>query len=51
MVLLETICSPVPTNCNKTGVIAPIPEAETFAVSVPSIAAKASPKYKLLGVV
>ena len=29
--------------------MAPIPEAETLAVSVPSIAAKASPKYKLLG--
>ena len=31
--------------------IAPIPEADTLAVSVPSIAASASPKHKLLGVV
>ena len=44
------MCSPAPTNCNKTAVIAPIPEAATLAVSVPSMTAKASPKCKFEGV-
>jgi hypothetical protein len=39
--------SPAPHNCIKVGVF-PIPEADTFAVSVLSIAIALS-KYKLLG--
>ncbi len=50
MVLLETTWSPAPQSCIITGVMAPIPDAVTFAVSVPSMAANASPKYKLEGV-
>ncbi len=49
MVLEDTIWSPVLHNCNSVGVIAPMPEAATLAVSVPSIAARASPRFKLLG--
>ena len=49
IVLLETTWSPCPQSCKIVGVIAPIPEAETLAVSVPSIAANALSKYRLLG--
>ena len=38
-------------NCKMVGVMAPIPLAATLAVCVPSIAARASPKYILEGVV
>ena len=41
--------SPALQSCKIAGVIAPIPVAETFAVSVPSIAANASPKLRLEG--
>lgn len=38
-----------PHICKIVGVMAPIPVAETLAVSVPSIAAKASDRYKFEG--
>ena len=43
------IWSPFLHNCIKVAVIAPIPEAVTFADSVFSICAKAELKYKLEG--
>ena len=49
MVLLLIMWSPALQSCSITAVIAPMPLAVTFALSVPSNAARASPKYKLEG--